>query len=371
MPSKYKDLFKNHQFILLWVAGSILDNIGGCIGFIPIIVLLNKFYGGDFLPVGIFFAITNIIPFLWSPIAGVICDRIRKPKILFIANFIAIFTTLCYIISIYTNYGFIIYIVAIFQYSTAAFYGPAINSFLPEIVDKSHLFEANVIEGISYSFFQVFASALGGLILLNLGYLANFLFESGSYIISTILYLILYIKFNSVKNEDIELMVMNENINDEKKEKESIYKEFVLGIKYISENIDILFLTLFKLITEIIFSAIAIINVLYADKYKINDSVELSLAISYCIQGVSSFISPIISVFLKNPKEKSLKRIFIASNFIFTLGCGIISMGQLHMSLWLIGIFLVSFANNIIYISFMTILQIKIEKKISRKSFLT
>ncbi|QMS84703.1 MFS transporter [Candidatus Xianfuyuplasma coldseepsis] len=170
-----KALFKNKSFVLLF-QGSLVSSIGTTLyGFAAGIYMLTLFptevYGNDG---AFYFALVSstpiIIRLLISPLAGALVDKWNRIRIIYLTDFIngALFYISLYILvqfnlSVYDQVLLFIVIGGLAGISSA-FFGPAVQSSIPDIVGEDLIQAANGAQSIVSSI-QGIVGVLAGVIL--------------------------------------------------------------------------------------------------------------------------------------------------------------------------------------------------------------
>jgi MFS family permease len=130
---------------------------------VPVLVLLADLTGGGFWG-GVALAVDTGIVALLLPYAGTVADRIDRKRMMIGAN-IAACVSVCGLFLVRGNWAGPIAAVAVAVLAMAkAFYGPAANSALPNLVSPSQLSAAMAVAGSTWGTMTVVGSSLGGVL---------------------------------------------------------------------------------------------------------------------------------------------------------------------------------------------------------------
>lgn len=267
-------------------------------------------------------AISILSNFILSPLG----DKFNRKTILIVGFILQILS--CVIIVTFSRiYHLNLYLIILFQFLFS--FGLGIIrvgglGFLPNIVDKKLLLDANNIVMRINSVTSILAGSIGGIIFYHLGIDYSFIFLLTAQVIALIF--IYYINPISIADK-------------EKKEPSWIIKDLISGIKYTTKNKILRSLFIYSTIVGIAFGPMQII-IVYIIKMKLDMS-----SISYGLAMSAMSIGIILGSFLYKTmiENKHYKNIFIYfSSLLFSLAFLILgtfnNLFILFISLLIIGI---------------------------------
>ncbi|MEE3607765.1 MFS transporter [Avibacterium paragallinarum] len=267
-------------------------------------------------------AISILSNFILSPLG----DKFNRKTILIVGFILQILS--CVIIVTFSRiYHLNLYLIILFQFLFS--FGLGIIrvgglGFLPNIVDKKLLLDANNIVMRINSVTSILAGSIGGIIFYHLGIDYSFIFLLTAQVIA--LMFIYYINPISIADK-------------EKKEPSWIIKDLISGIKYTTKNKILRSLFIYSTIVGIAFGPMQII-IVYIIKMKLDMS-----SISYGLAMSAMSIGIILGSFLYKTmiENKHYKNIFIYfSSLLFSLAFLILgtfnNLFILFISLLIIGI---------------------------------
>lgn len=135
----------------------------------------------------------SILPnVLFGPVAGVIADQFSRQKIIIITDLIRGIVVFSLALVIFSDYGNVLLIVVFFAITSVvnglsrAFFQPAIDAFIPDLVSTKNLPRTVAFFQSSIQFSTIIGQALGGLLYRVFGAPLLLLFDSISYFLSAI-----------------------------------------------------------------------------------------------------------------------------------------------------------------------------------------
>lgn len=154
-PKKTQNVFKNKNFILLFL-GTLVTNVGAMFYSFAISFYILDLTGNNALIQGIYLAFCGIIYVLMSPFGGVLADRWKKAKIIFMSDYIrGAFIGLSAVATFFimkagnvTLQVILLFAIGFVSNIISAIFDPAAASLLPLIVESDRIQQAN-------SYFQI------------------------------------------------------------------------------------------------------------------------------------------------------------------------------------------------------------------------
>ena len=182
----FRAVLTNGNFRALWLA-QLMSQIGlNATNFIQL-VLVEQLTGSA-MQLGITILAFTIPGVIFSPIAGVVVDRVPKKLILVGSNAVRVVLALSYIVALNRLEGtprlIAIYIITFVTSSVGQFFAPAEGSTIPMLVGEKHLLAANSLFTLTMAVAQVVGLMILGPISISL------LRVEGGFVVVALLYLI-------------------------------------------------------------------------------------------------------------------------------------------------------------------------------------
>ncbi len=182
----FRAVLANRHFRALWLA-QLLAQISQHAIIAIQIVLVEKLTGSA-MQIGITILAFTVPGIIFSPIAGVIVDRVSKKWILLGSNAIRVVFALSYVLVIAKLQGpaqlLAIYVITFLMSTLSQFFAPAEGAVIPMLVGEKHLLPANSLFTLTMTVAQV----LGLMVLGPIS--VRFLRVEGGFIIVAALYLV-------------------------------------------------------------------------------------------------------------------------------------------------------------------------------------
>lgn len=179
-----KEKLWTRSFLLLW-QGQFVSVLGDIIYSMALGFWILAVTGSTAL-MGALMAVSILPGVIISPFAGALVDRSNRKRLLVLMDFIR--GAIIVFIAIAAFNGFLkIWMVfggGVILSICGAFFNPAVNSSIPDIVPRSKMISANSIFDMIYSGSEILGSAVGGILFQLLGAPFMFLFNGLSFIFS-------------------------------------------------------------------------------------------------------------------------------------------------------------------------------------------
>jgi MFS family permease len=220
-----KFLLINRNFACIWI-GKIISQIGDKFYAIALVWWILKKTNSPGI-MGVFLLLSVLPGLILGFYAGAIADRMNRKKLMIVTDVIrgalvAIVVVLSYadILKIWH-----IFLIGAAMSSVSAFFEPAQQAIIPQIVDKSKLKKANSLNQMVSGLSAVIGPILGSTTISLLGIPSAFLINSISFFLSSIFAFF-------VKYKDSDIINYNEN---------SVYKDIKEGVLFLKKSEEILY----------------------------------------------------------------------------------------------------------------------------------
>lgn len=232
---KIPSYFLNASFLRFWLA-NFLSQTGTGVTQIALILYLYK-HSGRPMDVAILMAVQMLPPIFLTPIYGVVIDRYEKRKQLILYQLIPGFLVLSLV---FLQDLWQIYLLAFGIALVSAMIYPTSASSLPMVVKEDQIVRANSMIASSESLVHVLSPALGGMVVVTVGYKWAYVLDSISFMIGAIL--LATVALSGYKKEI---------------EKKDFVKDLKIGIRYMRDTPIVRFTGL------LLFSAMFFVGILF------------------------------------------------------------------------------------------------------------
>jgi predicted MFS family arabinose efflux permease len=175
-------LRRNRNFRHLWSA-QVVSEIGDWFYTLAIYNLLFQLTGrASSVALAL---ILQVLPMsLIGPTAGVVNDRLRRKHVMIATDIGRMAIVLCMLLIRSKEMVWIVYPLLMSETLLAAFFEPARNSVIPNIVERENVVVANTLSSTTWSVNLMLGAALGGLVAAFLGPSAVFILNALSFLVS-------------------------------------------------------------------------------------------------------------------------------------------------------------------------------------------
>ena len=315
----------NRKFRYLWF-GQIVSLFGDWFNLIASAALIAQITKSG-IAVGGLFVVRMLAPFLVSPFAGVMTDRINRKKLLVWSDLSRCMIVLGFLLVKSTQDIWLLYTLTALQLGIGGIFYPARVSILPEIVTEKELGAANALSSGTWSIMLSIGAALGGLATGQWGIYPSFLVDSASFLMSAIF-------IWGIEYERLEIS------EDNSRTVADGFKDFIKGLLYLINHKDYFIVATLKAANNLATGAFQVIQV-YMSKniYIIGEGGSTSLGLFYAVVGTGTGFGPIIvRKFIGDDSRKM--RIAILYSYILLITGLLINIPLPPFWLILIGVFI-------------------------------
>jgi DHA3 family macrolide efflux protein-like MFS transporter len=194
MVEDKKTIFKNRNFIFLWV-GQTISLMGDNLYYLALMWWVLEKTGSTAAMATV--AICSSIPsIILGPIAGTYADRIDRKRLLISMDFgrAILIATPAILLWFDALQVWHIFIIAISLSTMSSFFNPTLSAFLPQIVEKENLTRANSLTQLSFSISGILGPSLAGVLVAFIGTASVMLLDTVSFFISGTAILLILVK---------------------------------------------------------------------------------------------------------------------------------------------------------------------------------
>lgn len=181
-------LLRRNRNIRLVVSAQIVSYLGDWFTFVALAGLVQDLTDSKFL-VSIVMVAFTFPSFLMSPIAGPVCDRFDRKRILVVVSFVQAVAALG-LLTVDKGHVWTAFLFQGLIAAFASFVGPATSAAVPNLVDnEDDLRVANAITGSTWGVMLALGAAIGGVFAAAFGRDAAFIADAVSFVLAGVLFL--------------------------------------------------------------------------------------------------------------------------------------------------------------------------------------
>ena len=174
----------NRNFFLLW-QGQLVSAFGDALYAIALNLFVLELTGSTAV-MGTIMALVTVPKVLLGPLLGIMVDRVDRKKLIVIGDLIRGVSILLVTAALWSGVLeiWMLMAVAVIDGICSAFFNPAVESSLPDLVPDENLMRANSVYQIATTGAEIFGQSIGGAIYSLLGAPVMFLMNGISYLFS-------------------------------------------------------------------------------------------------------------------------------------------------------------------------------------------
>lgn len=186
-PAAYLRLLRqNRNFRLLWMA-QMVSEVGDWLYSVAVYSLLLEFTGSG-QAVGLAVVLQVLPQFFVSPLAGSLCDRLKRKHVMIFADLARAATVLGMLAVRSPETVWVVYWLLALESVMWGFFEPARSAIVPNLArDYDELLVANALASTTWSFNVALGSLLGGLVAVAWGTDTVFVLNSVTFLVSALL----------------------------------------------------------------------------------------------------------------------------------------------------------------------------------------
>lgn len=357
-PVGYLELVRgNRNYRYLWL-GQIVSLLGDWFNLIASAALIGALTQSG-LAIGSLFVVRMLAPFLISPIAGVVADRYNRKHILMATDLFRALTVLGFLFVRDASQVWLLYALTAVQLGISGFFFPARNAILPDITSERELGAANALSSATWSTMLALGAALGGIVSGIWGIYPAFIIDAATFVLSAVF--IWQIRLEAAPGLDASEKTLG-----------AALKQYVDGLRYLVDHIEILLIALHKGINSLALSSgFQVIQVAIAQQiFVIGDGGGVSLGLMYGVAGIGTGVGPILARrFTKD--DNRLMNWYIALGYLIG-GAGLLVTAPLfNFGTVLLGTMLRGLGGGIIWVFSTQLLLQKVPNQVRGRVFAT
>ena len=356
-------LRRNQNFRHLWW-GNVISLLGDWFNLIASAALVTELTSSG-VAISYLFLVRFLPQFLFSPIAGVIADRYDRKKIMILADLLRSITVLGFLLIRTADHLWLFYLLTATQFMLSALFVPARTAAIANIVEQKDLVTANALDSFTWSTMFALGAFLGGVIASLFGNQTAFVMDACSFVFSALF---------------VSRIVMPKTERDTASGSGGGWFEFLEGLRYLWGVPFLLAIALVKAAGSIVYGAINVLEISYADHvYPLSSTVltqwlsidnggTATLGLIYVASGLGTGLGPL---FMRRWLGDMTKRLMIGISIGFSLmAAGILMLGLVTtLPAFLIATFIRTVGTGTIWVFSAVLLQIMIPDKVKGRVF--
>ncbi|MFP5310336.1 MAG: MFS transporter [Actinomycetes bacterium] len=167
-------------------SASVVSFLGDWFALVAVASLVEELTGSEGSTALVFAA--EVLPFfVFSPLAGVLADRLDRRTLLVGSAVARIFPALGLVVASVTGQAWLAYVCVATISALASFFEPVVSAVVPNVVERDEVPVAQAAIGSVWGSMLFVGAAIGGLVAAVLGRDASFLINAGTFVVSALL----------------------------------------------------------------------------------------------------------------------------------------------------------------------------------------
>lgn len=318
----------NRNYRYLWL-GSVVSQLGDWFNLLAAASLITSLTNSGVAISYLFLA--RFLPlFFFSPLAGLLADRVNRRALLIVSDVLRAFIVLGFLLVRSADQVWLFYTLTVLQFVMSALFTPARNALLANVVKREELVTANALDSLTWSTMLALGAFMGGVVAAVFGAETAFVLDSLTFLLSAWLIgrIVLPAKEKVVGVE------------------QAGWFDFVDGFRYLWGAPFIMGIALAKGLGSLVWGGINVLEITFAEQvfplenlggkvFRIENSGSATLGLIYIVSGLGTGLGPIV---LRRLLGDARRRIFDGIGIGFGLLLGGISLlavsGSLSLFLW-------------------------------------
>ncbi len=350
----------NSNFRLLWLA-QIVSETGDWFYSLAIYTLLLQITGqATSIAIALVF---QVLPQTFAgPAAGVVNDRLSRKQVMIVTDLARVVIVFCMLLVRSATDTWLLYLLLVLETIMAAFFEPARNAVIPNIVDAKDALTANTLSASTWSFILAVGATLGGIVAAVYGRSTVFVINALSFLASTIL--ISRMRFNEPHREGAVRFQLREMID---------FSPTLEGLRYMRGN-PRLFVSLFLKISTGVLAVGWVMFPIFASRIflfpglSLPQNTMLVTSILAGARGIGALVGPLATSGWAADSQRRMTRLALLG---FALaGFGYIALSQAPtLPVACIALLFAHAGGAIIWVNSTTLLQVNSEDRYRGRVF--
>ena len=333
-------LRSNADFRKLWL-GQLVSNAGDWFNQIAVLGLVTTLTGSG-LAAGLLFFVDSVPNALISPWAGAVADRFDRRRLMIITDVLRAVIALSMILIDKPSQVPIIYVLSAFLVILSAFFYPAQQAAIPNLVRRDNLLTANAISAATWATMLAVGAALGGIVAATLGRDVAFTINAGSFLLSALLIATIRRPLAQERTEP--------------KPRQSGLRDFGEALRYLKENPNIAAVVPVKAGWGISGGVLVILTMFGSQVYALGDA---GIGYFFSARGVGTFIGPFLARAVSGNSMSRMRFVIGVSFLIGGLGY-VLFAGVQYLPIAIALVILSHIGSSSLWVTSTTLLQMQV-----------
>ena len=310
----------NRNYRYLWFS-AISSQIGDWFNLIASASLIQELTSSG-SAVSLLFLVRFVPLFLFSPLAGVLADRFNRRTLMVASDMLRACTVLGFLLVRDAGHVWLFYLLTALQFSLSAIYTPTGTAMLANIVRRDELVTANALNSFTWSTMLAVGSLLGGVATGLFGRSAAFVMDAATFLVAGWL---------------MSRIVLPAGLQEARAAtSRGGWLDFVDGLRYLRGEPYILVLALIKTSGSLVYGAINVLEIDYAEDVLVVDRLAvglravggsaLVLGLIYTVSGIGTGFGPLLLRRWLGDATERMRWAIVASFWARTAGILILAM---------------------------------------------
>lgn len=266
----------NSDFRKLWL-GQLVSNAGDWFNQIAVLGLVTALTGSG-LAAGLVFFVDSVPNALIAPWAGAVADRFDRKRLMIVTDLLRAGIALSLVLIDRPEQVPFIYALSALLIILSAFFYPAQQAAIPNIVRRQNLLTANAISAATWATMLALGGALGGLVSAGLGRDVAFSINAGSFLLSALL-------IASIRRPLAEA-------GDASRPRQSSLKDFAEALRYLRDHPNVAAIVPVKAGWGIGGGLLVILTLFGSKVYGLGDA---GIGYFFSARGLGTFVGPFLA----------------------------------------------------------------------------
>jgi MFS family permease len=278
----------NRNYRYLWLS-SVISQIGDWFNLIASASLIQELTTSG-AAVSLLFLARFVPLFVFSPFAGVLADRFDRRTLMVASNLLRALAVLGFLLVRDASQIWLFYLLTVLQFALSAVYTPSSTAVLANIVRREELVTANALNSFTWSTMLALGSLLGGIATGLFGRAAAFAIDALTFLVAGWLTVLIVLPPDLLKARAAT--------------SRGGWLDFVDGLRYLRSEPYILVLSLTKAAGSLIWGAINVLEVDFAEDILVSDGLAralraaggsaMVLGLIYAASGLGTGFGPLL-----------------------------------------------------------------------------
>jgi MFS family permease len=296
-PAGYVALLRRYPGFRRLYAAHALSLLGDWFNLIAVMSLLTELTGSSARSLGLVLILKLLPIFLLGPVAGVVADRFSRKSIMVAADLLRCMVVLCFLAVAFWPEAWIVYVATAAQIAVSAFFEPARNASIPNLIPPDDLPAANALGAITWSAMFTLGAALGGVFTEALGWQAAIVLDAATYAVSAWLIAGITLPRRSRRPGRPSLA------------EATGLPDFLEGLRYLRRSGQVAALVLVKASWGVAGGLTLLLTLFGEGPYAVDGRAALGISVLYTARAVGTGLGPVLSRRLTNGDPEAMRRL--------------------------------------------------------------